>query len=288
MENPEGYYFKNSNNLFIAFNEWDEDTSKEMVQILEFVKKSFEDIYGEAYVNNWKIAIKYNKEYPCCSPNYHEIYLAIRKNEINKNYYIGILIYQFAHELCHVMIHKDVGIPCNMDKVNKTKSSWFEETICELSSLYFLSKLKDDWENFNPLELNSYTCYEDTKLYYNETILDLPRDKNEFEFSDYFRIHLNCLELNWKDRLKNRWCALEMLPIFQNNIKLQKEKSTNLWHEVKNLQKIHDLVYSEKITSFKDFLYYWQACSSNHENKTSIHEIIDLFKFTFQRINQSI
>lgn len=50
--------------------------------------------------------------------------------------------YQFAHELCHIL--------CNCDQHHRGRHQWFEEALCETSSLYVLSTRRQAWETNPP------------------------------------------------------------------------------------------------------------------------------------------
>src|SRR5882672_843798 len=49
--------------------------------------------------------------------------------------------FQFGHELCHIM--------CGFDD-NDTGNLWFEESLCELSSLYTLRRMGEEWKTHPP------------------------------------------------------------------------------------------------------------------------------------------
>ena len=58
-------------------------------------------------------------------------------------------VFQFAHELGHIM--------CNFSKENQA-NLWFEESICEVASLYALSKIGNKWVKIhNDTNAKSYT-----------------------------------------------------------------------------------------------------------------------------------
>ena len=52
-------------------------------------------------------------------------------------------VYQFSHELCHVMT--------NFDRHKGHKHRWFDESLCELASLFVLHRLAELWQE-NPPE----------------------------------------------------------------------------------------------------------------------------------------
>ncbi|HZZ73799.1 MAG TPA: hypothetical protein VFE24_16220 [Pirellulales bacterium] len=50
--------------------------------------------------------------------------------------------YQFAHEMCHLL--------CNYDQRKTGKNLWFEECLCETSSLFVLGQLPAAWDKEPP------------------------------------------------------------------------------------------------------------------------------------------
>ena len=54
-------------------------------------------------------------------------------------------VYQFSHELCHVMT--------NFDRHKEHKHKWFEESLCELASLFVLHRLATVWKEHPPAEI---------------------------------------------------------------------------------------------------------------------------------------
>ncbi|HWE00774.1 MAG TPA: hypothetical protein VG326_00085 [Tepidisphaeraceae bacterium] len=50
--------------------------------------------------------------------------------------------YQFAHELCHVL--------ASVDHPHRGRHQWFEESLCETSSLFVLSKMHEAWDRDPP------------------------------------------------------------------------------------------------------------------------------------------
>lgn len=52
-----------------------------------------------------------------------------------------LYVYEFAHELCHILSNYEENIGADTTKYNQ----WFEETLCETASLYALKKLAVTW-----------------------------------------------------------------------------------------------------------------------------------------------
>lgn len=76
--------------------------------------------------------------HPMCSKigDVYCIFLSARKNYWSK------YVYQFAHEYCHYVIDGP------MDGSPET-TFWFEESVCELASMYFLNRVTSRWESWN-------------------------------------------------------------------------------------------------------------------------------------------
>lgn len=55
----------------------------------------------------------------------------------------GEYIYEFAHELCHIMSNYDTHLGRSSHKYNQ----WFEETLCETASLYTLRSMAVTWKS---------------------------------------------------------------------------------------------------------------------------------------------
>ena len=80
-------------------------------------------------------------------------------------------VYQFSHELCHVMV--------GFDHYKVHRHKWFEETLCELASLFVLYRLAAVWDEAPPPDIigvqdfasNHRTYADDIQTKYR-TILD--------------------------------------------------------------------------------------------------------------------
>ena len=58
--------------------------------------------------------------------------------------------FQFAHEFCHVVINPFSWCPCS--------NTWFEETVCELASVFVLRRMSERWTTDPPYpEWSSYS-----------------------------------------------------------------------------------------------------------------------------------
>lgn len=108
--------------------------------------------------------------------------------------------YQFSHELCHFCIPYDVT----------SNLRWFEESICEMASYFFLRKLTMLWTDIN---INLKTS--DNRLYapcFTTYVIETSNNAQAFNLHDTSIISL--LEKDCYQRLFNKHVANQLLPIF--------------------------------------------------------------------------
>lgn len=163
--------------------------------------------------------------------------------------YWSQIAYQYCHELCHYCISD--GIP--------QKFKWFEESICELSSIYFMNILAEVWgeNNFYPNYANHF------KEYANNVLAD--NNCEEFYISDlsHDSAILQLMSNNQYLRKYNRTIAKRLLNYFQN--------IPQLWSQTPKLALIKD------IQSFESFLIEWSNIA-DPSFKNVILSILNDFK----------
>ena len=71
-------------------------------------------------------------------------------------------VYQFSHELCHILTH--------FDSYKKHKHKWFEESLCELASLHVLRSLAEDWKVDPPSEVFEASAFARNHQSYAEKV----------------------------------------------------------------------------------------------------------------------
>ncbi|MBO5953450.1 MAG: hypothetical protein J6Q53_04950 [Oscillospiraceae bacterium] len=116
--------------------------------------------------------------------------------------------YQFAHELCHYAIPGDV--PSSL--------RWFEESICQTASLYFLKQIGYFWHRHG-VDLKT----SDGAPYYLSFIQYANDDASKAEVFDLKDpTVIRHLESNCYDRSKNDHVANHLLPIFTDHPEIWK------------------------------------------------------------------
>lgn len=155
-------------------------------------------------------------------------------------------VYQVAHELCHFYI--------NSSQKQRTMF-WFEEVICEMTSHYFL----EEYSKRNIWDENSRSI---PYLQYSQQTLSDVEVFNHKKLMMYQSDEINHLIQNPTDRLKNRYLASLLLPIFR--------KQPTLFEELPKLANLYG------IPDFELFLKAWYD-SAAPKNQFAIQEIIEIF-----------
>lgn len=186
----------------------------------------------------------WDEDYPMYSGDHINIFL----HPAGPSYWAQIT-YQLSHELCHFYLYEGI-------KIQNYK--WFEETLCELSSLFFLKQMSKYWNASISLQKKSY--HSAFESYFNSAILDV--EKVSLTEAGKNSALASYLASNDVDRLKNRYFAMKLLPIF--------EKSSVLWKSVPDIATI------TKASDFRHFLLEWERIA-NPEAKKSIQKIVHQF-----------
>lgn len=157
------------------------------------------------------IAFSENVKNPVC---YREPGLIILKANPNK---WDQLSYQLAHEMCHRIIPNEV-----------TKNlRWLEESICEMSSYFFLPQLSKRWrrKKFNLVNAKTKKPYYSQFEKYVKNDWKKAIEVNLSSFSAYPPSdELQMLINNCELREQNAYIAKALLPIFNSH--------PNTWHAV--------------------------------------------------------
>lgn len=129
----------------------------------------------------------------------------------SKDRYWAQYSYQFSHEYCHIRTNYIGG---------NAKTKWFEETICELASLFTLRRMSEVWKTSPPYE--NWRDYSSALYNYaEERIISEDRNLPEgIEFLDWFKANMGALERDEYMREANAIIAIKLLPIFEVNTKL--------------------------------------------------------------------
>ncbi len=164
--------------------------------------------------------------------------------------------YQFSHELCHVLT--------NYEKKTSRKNKWFEESLCEMASMFALRRMAVTWRTSPP-----YPHWKSFALALQKYADDLQAKKEHHlpagtTMAKWYRQNEQGLRKNPTVRAKNKIIANKLLGLF--------EKNPESWAAVSylNMDNLGDA------DSFKNYLESWHRhCPAKH--KKFVRQISDLF-----------
>lgn len=142
--------------------------------------------------------------------------------------------YQVAHEFCHILCRYKDG-----DKTNL----WFEESLCELASIYAMRQMAITWETSPPYR--NWKDYRKALKKYADDVAGkyvLPEGK---AFPAWFKENREQLSKKPTQRALNGVVAVQLLPIF--------EKTPEAWQALPYL----NLGRGKEKQSFNEYLRAW-------------------------------
>jgi hypothetical protein len=113
--------------------------------------------------------------------------------------------FQFAHELCHIL--------CRYDR-DEQANRWFEESICELASLFTLRRMADSWRTEPPYR--NWKNYSGALENYAQDRIDNAAEAQPSSFASWFEAERESLESDAHQRLKNTVVAASLLELFES------------------------------------------------------------------------
>jgi len=151
--------------------------------------------------------------------------------------------YQWAHEFCHIL--------CGY-RPDGRDNKWFEETLCELASVYALRRMSESWEKDPPYP--NWKGYRNALKKYADDVIE-SREKVEFEkLGDYYQKHKSELRKDATKRELNGAMAVAMLSVF--------EKEPEHWNAIRYL----NVTPAEKgITLRQYFAKWYKATPKEHQ-----------------------
>lgn len=237
-------------NMHLDEQGWGEAVRENIWAVLESVDRVFRPCFGSS-MNTNDLLVIHCDDHPVIYSD-HNVILLSAKERLWCKY-----AYQFAHEYCHFQIGGSVP----------RQLRWFEESLCELASYFFLPCIGDLWKTNPPYP--NWKDYAENFLEY--TILDqqeaTPFDLNFSNNADTL-IHLI---QNEYDRPKNAYVALKLMPIF--------ESSPQLWSVVHIIRSV------PKNLSFSESMRCWRDLSPDAFRR-DIEKIAQLFSVTLRNCDE--
>jgi hypothetical protein len=166
-------------------------------------------------------------------------------------------VFQFAHELGHIM--------CNFRKENHA-NLWFEESICEVASLYALSKIGNKWVKIHN-NTNAKSYAHEFEKYRIHRIKESSYPEN-FQLAAWCNQNRSILSQNPHLRKQNFWVALTLYDLFDQN-------STIAWSTCFYLNNSP----THRKADFEQYLQTWKNACPERTQKEFVEQIISRFQF---------
>jgi len=127
----------------------------------------------------------------------------IVKLDTHKTYW-SQYAYQWAHELCHILANF---------KNDGRENKWFEETLCEVASLFAIRQMSKTWEHSPPYP--NWKNYRHALGNYAKDIIDSREKLTLKQLASYYQTHRGTLRKSSTERTLNGAIALALLPLFE-------------------------------------------------------------------------
>ena len=166
--------------------------------------------------------------------------------------------FQFSHELCHVLCEYDADPHGN---------NWFEESICELASLYTLRQMGETWKENPPFD--HWKSYSKHLASYAQQRMERSELGKDETLADWLRKNIQTLYANATRRDLNLVVATKLLPMFEEN--------PEYWQAIEYLNKAKP----KQRQSFQRYLSDWRD-SCPDEQKGVVDKIAAEFRITLE------
>jgi len=166
-------------------------------------------------------------------------------------------VFQFSHELGHIM--------CNFRKENHA-NLWFEESICEVASLYALRRIGNKWVEIQS-DTNAKSYAQEFEKYRIHRIKESSYPEN-FQLTAWWNQNRSLLSQNPHLRKQNIWVALTLYDLFDQNPAIAWSACFYL-----NNSPIH------RKLDFEQYLQTWKNACSERTQKEFVEQIISRFQF---------
>jgi hypothetical protein len=162
--------------------------------------------------------------------------------------------YQFAHEFCHIL--------CNYTE-REHRNKWFEESLCEMASLFALRRMAETWKTRPPYP--NWKDYAPALNKYADERIEKAQLPGGVSLAEWFCYECQPLYENATLREKNTIVAVALLPLF--------EKQPEHWEAVTYL----NAVESRAPQDFAAFLRQWRDAAPE-KHRAFIGQIARLFE----------
>jgi hypothetical protein len=229
-------------NIQIDHGDWGEARREDIQRLLEDVSCQLSRHFSDPPRGGIQVQCRPNEPNPRIlyrsSPDQdYVIWLTVQNRDWNK------FSYQFSHEFCHIL--------CDYERCRLPANQWFQESLCELASIFTLKQMATTWQTSPP-----YPNWSDYALshesYAQKTI---SRDEHQLgngvPFPEWYRVNEAKLRADQYQRGLNGLVAVQLLPLFHT--------SPFQWQSVRHLPNTDE--------PFDSFLASWRAsCPPVHQD----------------------
>lgn len=178
-----------------------------------------------------------------------------------KNRYWCQYVFQFAHELGHII--------CGFEQGNQS-NQWFEESLCEAASLYALKSLSVLWSTSPPYP--NWQSYAPEFLKYRIDRIKGSSCPENFQLPSWWRENRVALSRNAGLRKQNLWIAVKLLSIIEQN-------PGSAWSACSWLNHSQD----GQSKTFEEYLSDWYGACPQTGQKKFVRQVINLFGISTQK-----
>lgn len=211
-------------NIHLDGQGWGEAIPENIFKVIGSVDQVFRPCFGSS-MNANNLLVVHSDNHPVTYSDHNVILLSAKERRWCQ------YAYQFAHEYCHFQIGGNVP----------QQLRWFEESLCELASYFFLPLISDLWKT-NPPYPNWRDYAEEFRKY---VMLDQQKATPfDLDFSDNPDTLVHLIQ-NEYDRPKNAYVALKLMPVF--------ESTPDLWSVINNIKNVpKNLTFTESMRCWRD------------------------------------
>lgn len=149
-------------------------------------------------------------------------------------------VYQFSHELCHIMT--------GFDRHREHKHNWFEESLCELASLFVLHRLARVWTEAPPPNIVGASEFAPNHEIYAKNVQAKYPAVPERDLAKWFDRKVQSMETDPYLREYNGVVAVFLLSRFREDASMWRDCAwLNRWDPCAN-------------ATFAEYLDSWTAC----------------------------
>lgn len=203
--------------LTVLNGDWGRTSLSAILGVLESVFKELSTVTGTLPDDRIEVS-RWTRDHPMTvqSRRPYKIYLTASDT------YWSQYVYQFSHELCHVLIRSD--------RFASHKHKWFEEALCEAASLFVLRRLVSAWAQAPPPSVFKAAEFAPNHGTYAEHVEKLHAANSEASLPKWFRDHCEELESHPYNRNLNGVMAIALLSEFRTKSSLWRDcTALNSW-----------------------------------------------------------